>query len=145
MRCAERTRIMSLAFSNETVISGVSSSPRSSLRARSRARSKKPLAPPPVTRTLTLTLLFIFGPPEVLNFFLKTIYERFITGKSHFFNLSHKMTVVMAMAIVVTKHAPVVHAASARVYVCKTVLHHPAALIPNFFSKHSAAPFAGQI
>jgi len=89
--------------------------------------------------------LFIFGPPEILNFFLKTIYERFITGKSYFFNLSHKMTVVTAMAIVVTKHAPVVNATSAPVYVCKTVLHHLVPLVPNFFPKYSAAPCAGQI
>ena len=68
--------------------------------------------------------LFIFGPPEILDFFLKTIYERFIARELYFFNFSHKMPVVIVMTIVITKHSSVINATSTWVYVCKTVLHH---------------------
>jgi hypothetical protein len=88
--------------------------------------------------------LFIFGTPEILDFFLKTTYERFIARELYFFNFSHKMPVVIVMTIVVTKHAPVIHATSAWFYVCKIVLHHLATLVPHFFFKYSAAPLRYQ-
>jgi hypothetical protein len=89
--------------------------------------------------------LFIFGPPEILDFFLKTIYERFIAREQYFFNFSHKMPVVIVMTIVVTKNAPVIKATSARIYIGKTIFHNLATYIPNFFFKYGTAPLAGQI
>jgi len=49
------------------------------------------------------------------------------------------------MTIVVTKHAPVINATNAWIYVCETIFHHLATYVPNFFFKYSAAPLAGQI
>jgi len=89
--------------------------------------------------------LFIFGPPEILDFFLKTIYEGFIARELYFFNFSLKMPMVMVMTIVVTKHAPVINATSAWIYVYQTIFHHLATCVPNFFFEYSAAPLAGQI
>jgi len=89
--------------------------------------------------------LLIFGLPEILDFFLKTIYERFIARELYFSNFSHKMPVVIVMTIVVTKHAPVINATNAWIYVCETIFHHLATYVPNFFFKYSAAPLAGQI
>lgn len=66
---AERTLNISETFSNETVISGASSSPRSNLRACAWARSKKPLTPSAVTRSLVG--FFIFHSPKLLKLILK--------------------------------------------------------------------------
>jgi hypothetical protein len=89
--------------------------------------------------------LFIFGPPEILDFLLKAIYKCFIARKLYFFNFSHKMPVVIVMTIVVTKHAPVIKATSAWIYVCKTIFHNLATYVSNFFFKYGASPLAGQI
>jgi len=88
--------------------------------------------------------LFIFGPPEIFDFFLKTIYERFIARELYFFNFSHKMPVVIVMTIVVTKHAPVIKATSAWIYVCKTIFHNLATYVPNFFFKSAPRLLQGK-
>jgi len=55
------------------------------------------------------------------------------------------MPVVIIMAIVVTKYAPVINTANARVYICKAVFHHDVAFVPDFFLKHSPTSLASQI
>jgi hypothetical protein len=82
--------------------------------------------------------LFIFGPPEILDFFLKTIYECFIAREQYFFNFSHRMPVVIVMTIVVAKNAPVIKATNAWIYIGKTIFHN---LAPTYqTSSLSTAP-----
>lgn len=88
-------------------------------------------------------VLSILGPPEFLNFLLKAMDERFIAREVYLLRLSHKMSMVVFMTIVITKHTPVIDAANAWVDISETVLDHSIFFVPNFFFKNSAPPFAG--
>ena len=55
------------------------------------------------------------------------------------------MAMVVAMAVVISKDAPVVLNANERVNVREAILHNLATLAPHFFFKHGAAPLPAKI
>lgn len=66
--------------------------------------------------------VFIFLPPELLDFRIEPRGQRFVAYEFERFLPAHKMPVMLAVAIVVTKYSAVIYSADAGVDVGKTVL-----------------------
>ena len=126
-RCAESTRNRSEGSSNVIVISDGSRSPRSIFRARSSDRSMNASTVPDATVTrrgiflTTFAALFIFFSPKLSYFLVEPRGQRFIPSEFERFLPSHKVPVMVTVAIVVPEHPPVIRSAEAWVDVCKTV------------------------
>jgi hypothetical protein len=93
-------------------------SPRSSFPACPRSRPKNSL----VLFVLIFTLFFlILDPPELMYFADETFNQSSICCKFHCLYFSHKMPVMIAMAVVITQHPSVVDETPSRVDVRETV------------------------
>src|SRR5271155_2423998 len=55
------------------------------------------------------------------------------------------MAVVIAVAVVVAKHSPIIPSANARIDVCKAVLDNRAPRVPDLFFEQAATPLAGKV
>jgi hypothetical protein len=78
--------------------------------------------------------LFIFFSPKLSYFLVEPRGQRFIPSEFERFLPSHKVPVMVTVAIVVPEHLPVIRSAEAWVDVCKTVPHDLSFLgLPHFF------------
>jgi hypothetical protein len=64
---------------------------------------------------------FIFDPPQFMDFTDESLNEGGVSRKFDCLDLSHKVPVVVIMAVIVAKHAPVIRGTPSQVDVCKTV------------------------
>jgi hypothetical protein len=83
---------------------------------------------------VTFATFFIFFSPKLLYFLVEPRGQRFVPSEFERFLTSHKMPVMVTVAIVVPEHSPVIHSAEAWVDVCETVPHDLSLLgLPHFF------------
>jgi len=144
-RSAESTRTRSEGSSNVMVISDGSLSPRSIFRARSSDRPMNASTVPDDTVArrggflMAFVTFFIFFPPKLPDLIVELRGQCLVPGELERFLRSHKVPVMVIVAVVVPEHAPVIYCADSRVDVCKAVPYDLSGLgLPHLFFEHGA-------
>src|SRR5271157_2093929 len=145
-RSAESTLTRSAGSSKVMEISEGSFSPRSIFRARSSDRPTNSSTVPDDTVTrgdtllLGLAMFFIFLPPKLPDLAIELRGQCLVPGKLERLLLSHEVPVMVAVAVVVAEHPPIIRAADRRVHVCEAVLYDlPFLGLPHLFLQHGSA------
>jgi hypothetical protein len=84
---------------------------------------------------------FIFDPPQFMDFTDESLNQGGVSRKFDCLDLSHKVPVVVIMAVIVAKHAPVNRGTTSQVDVCKTVGGNFVVFKPDLlFQKRTLSP-----
>jgi hypothetical protein len=76
-------------------------------------------------------LFFIFESPQLMDFADESLSQRGVSRKFDCLYFSHKVPVMVIVAVIVAKHASVIRGTSSQVYVSKTVGNNLLIFKPN--------------
>jgi hypothetical protein len=94
--------------------------------------------------TLTFRLL-IFFPPHLGQVILESLDYGVIAVEFNRLNRSHKMTVMTVMAVVISKHSPIITPADSMVDVSEVVSYDfPTLRLPNLSPQFCTFPWSGE-
>jgi hypothetical protein len=89
---------------------------------------------------------FIFLPPELSDLVMELRGQCLVPGELERFLSSHEVTVMVAVAVVVPEHAPIVYSADSWVNARKAILYGLSVFgLPHFFFEHCSTPRPLQI
>jgi hypothetical protein len=95
--------------------------------------------------TSGLFFLFIFEPPQFMNFSLESPGQGRVIVKFNGLYPSDEVTVVVAMAIVVAEHPAMIQPAASRIDVRQVVAdNRSVGVLPNLFPQRCAGPGSTQ-